>query len=68
MCTLLSSGIVVPCINFEDYEDGDKDKIVFSSQAEFEEMISCLKSLQSDPLIKIWITDSNVPYFKYAFS
>jgi hypothetical protein len=47
------------------YEDEDKDKIVFSSQAEFDEMLSCLKSLQQgDSLIKIWIEDSKVPYFK----
>jgi hypothetical protein len=49
------------------YEDEDKDKIVFSSQAEFDEMLSCLKShpqQQVDSLIKIWIEDSKVPYFK----
>jgi len=48
------------------YEDGDKDKIVFSSEPEFAEMFSCLKSLQqqSDPLIKIWVEDSKVPYFR----
>jgi len=39
--------------------------LFFSSQAEFEEMLSCLKSSQqSDSLIKIWIEDSKVPYFK----
>jgi hypothetical protein len=43
------------------YEDGDKDKIVFSSQPEFNEMFSCLSG---EPLIKIWIVDSKVPYFK----
>jgi hypothetical protein len=46
------------------YEDEDKDKIVFSSQAEFDEMLSCLKFSQADSLIKIWIEDSKVPYFK----
>jgi hypothetical protein len=46
------------------YEDSDKDRILFSSQPEFEEMLSCLKSLQQPDLIKIWIEDSKIPYFK----
>jgi len=47
------------------YEDEDKDKIVFSSQEEFEEMLSCLKFLQQNgDVIKVWIEDSKVPYFK----
>jgi len=47
------------------YEDGEKDKIVFSSELEFAEMIACLKELQQPlSLIKIWIEDSKIPYFR----
>lgn len=47
------------------YEDSDEDKIVFSCEMEFIEMITHLKQMQCGELklIKIWIEDDEVPYF-----
>jgi len=45
------------------YEDGDKDRILFSTETEFTCMLEHLISIKQDP-IKIWVVDSNVPYFK----
>jgi len=54
------------------YEDSDKDKIVFSCEMEFREMINHLSRVQEIseteksglPLIKIWVENSSLPYFK----
>jgi hypothetical protein len=48
------------------YEDSEKDKIVFSCELEFQEMLCHLKQTQNGglTLVKIWIEDSSVPYFR----
>jgi len=49
------------------YEDSDKEKVVFSCEVEFQEMLCHLRSIQNKGelfVVRIWIQDSNVPYFK----
>lgn len=48
------------------YEDGDKEKIVFSSEQEFQEMLSHLEQLQNGKLelVKIWIDLESPQPFK----
>jgi hypothetical protein len=48
------------------YEDSDKDKVIFSCEIEFQEMLSHLKQIQNGELtlVKIWIEDSTIPYFR----
>jgi hypothetical protein len=48
------------------YEDVEKDKVIFSSEVEFHEMLSHLKQIsKGEPsVIKIWIEESDIPYFK----
>jgi len=48
------------------YEDIDKDKIVFSCEMEFREMLEHLRLLnKGEPSVaRIWIQDSNLPYFR----
>jgi len=49
------------------YEDNEKDKIIFSCEMEFNEMIAHLRQIQNGwsdlAIIKIWIEDSHIPYF-----
>jgi len=48
------------------YQDQENDKIVVSSETEYQEMLSHLTLLQNGTLslIKIWIADSNKPLFR----
>jgi len=48
------------------YEDSDKDRVVFSCELEFQEMLSHLQQIQNGELslVKIWIEDSKIPYFR----
>jgi len=47
------------------YEDGDKEKVVFSSEVEFHEMMCHLRSIQKGEVtIRIWIQEVNVPCHK----
>jgi len=43
------------------YKDNEGDLIVFSSESEFQQM---LQDAQVDHTVKVWIKESNVPYFK----